>query len=182
MPTALGFRISWVPFELPQVWAFFWWLGVAVDHHSRRVMNLTVYRSQPSSDAVREFLERLFRRVGGKPRHFISDQGRQFIAKECKRWCRCRGIGQRFGAIGKYGSLAVIERCIRTATPDKVHHHRRFACRAPRFEPRPRWPRRSRCAAPQTLIRGRPGARLEISVRYHAGRRHLPIVTLKPAA
>jgi hypothetical protein len=29
------------------------------------------------------------------------------------------------------------------------------------------------------LIRGRPGAVVELSVGHHAGRRHLPVVTLK---
>src|SRR2546422_8002577 len=44
----------------------------------------------------------------------ISDQGTPFIAKGFRRWCRQRGIRHRFGALGKYGSLAVIERGIRT--------------------------------------------------------------------
>jgi len=223
VPTALGFWTPWVPFAQPQIWPFCWWVGIAVDHYSRRVMGFAVYRGQPSSVAVRDFLERLFRRVGRRPRHFITDQGRQFIAKEFKRWCRRRGIRHRFGAVGKYGSLAVIERSIRTlkaectrclllvpysfaafdqelalyfswynghrphtrlggATPDDVYHHRRRANRAPRFEPRPRWPRRSPCAAPQALVRGQPGVRLDLSVRYDAGRRHLPIITIKRAA
>jgi len=223
VPTALGFWTPWVPFARPQVWPFCWWVGIAVDHYSRRVMGFAVYRGQPSSVAVRNFLERLFRRVGGRPRHLISDQGAQFIAKGFHRWCRRRGIRHRFGAVGKYGSLAVIERCIRTlktectrrlvlvpfrlaafrlelalyvswhnghrphsrldgATPDEIYHHRCRANRAPRFEPRPQWPRRSRCAAPQTLVRGQPGVELDIEVRHHAGRRHLPIVALKRAA
>src|SRR6266581_1300428 len=62
----------------------------------------------------RGFLKGLFRRAGMKPRHLVSDQGSQFTAREFKRWCRRRGIRQQFGAIGKYGSLAVIERCIRS--------------------------------------------------------------------
>jgi len=224
VPTALGFWASWVPFSLPQVWPFCWWLVVAVDHYSRRVMGFAFYRALPSSAAVRRFLESTFRRAGDRPHHLISDQGTQFIAKGFGRWCRQRGIRHRFGAVGKYGSLAVIERSIRTiktectrrlvvvpfrlaafeqelalyiswfnghrphtrlraATPDEVYHHRRLACRAPRFEPRSRWPRRSRCAAPQVLIRGQPGIRLlDLEVRYHAGRRHLPVISLKRAA
>jgi len=223
VPTALGFWTSWVPFALPQVWPFCWWLVIAVDHFSRRMMGFAIYRALPSSAAVRRFLERTFRRVGERPAHLISDQGTQFIAKGFRRWCRHRGIRHRFGALGKYGSLAVIERSIRTiktectrrlivipyrlatfehelalycswhnahrphtrlggANPDEVYHHSRLACRAPRFEPRSGWPRRSRCTAPQTLIRGQPGVRLEISVRHLAGRLHLPIVTLNRAA
>jgi len=68
------------------------------------------------------------------------------------------------------------------ATPDEIYHRRRPAMRAPRFEPRRRWPRRARCAAPRTLIRGQPGARLDLSVQFLAERRHLPIVTLKRVA
>src|SRR3990172_178440 len=48
------------------------------------------------------------------PRDLISDQGTQFIAEGFRRWCRHQGIRHRFGALGKYGSLAVIERSIRT--------------------------------------------------------------------
>ena len=62
VPTGLGFWISWSPFALPQTWPFCWWVGVAIDHCSRRVMaGFAVYRGQPSSRAVRGFLERLFR-------------------------------------------------------------------------------------------------------------------------
>ena len=112
VPTTLGFWTSWSPFALPQVWPFCWWVVVAIDHCSRRVMGLAVFRRQPTSTAVRGFLERLFRRH--QPQYFVSDQGSQFTAREFKRWCRRRDICQRFGAIGKCGSLAVIERCIRT--------------------------------------------------------------------
>ena len=67
-------------------------------------------------------------------------------------------------------------------TPDEIYFARMPACRKPRFEPRAGWPRQSRCARPQALVRGRPGAHLEIDVRFHAGRRHLPVVALRRAA
>jgi len=223
VPTALGFWTSWFPFAVPQVWPFCWWLAVAVDHLSRRVMGFAVYGALPSSAAVRRFLEGAFRRARERPHHLISDRGTQFIAKGFGRWCRRQGIRHRFGALGKYGSLAVIERSIRTiktectrrlllipyriaafeheltlymdwynghrphccfggSTPEEAYHHRRPANCVPRFEPRPRWPRRSRCAAPQALIRGQPGVRLDLSVQFLAKRPHLPAVTLKRAA
>jgi len=50
----------------------------------------------------------VFRRIGHEPGHLISDQGRQFITKEFKRWGR-RGFWYRFGAAVKHGSLVVIE-------------------------------------------------------------------------
>ena len=67
-------------------------------------------------------------------------------------------------------------------TPDEVYHDLAPACLAPRFEPRRKWPRDSPCAAPRTGVRGRRGVRLELSVNYLAGRKHLPIVELKRAA
>jgi hypothetical protein len=41
------------------------------------------------------------------------------------------------------------------------------------------WPRESPCARPQVLVKGRPGVRLEPSVAFQGGRKHLPVVTLK---
>ena len=43
-------------------------------------------------------------------------------------------------------------------------------------------PRGSPCAAPQTLIKGRPGARLQLVVAFDGGRRHLPVVALRRVA
>jgi transposase InsO family protein len=186
-------------------------------------MGFAVYRALPSSVAVREFLERVFQKSGTVPRHLVSDRGKQFIAKGFRRWCRRWSIQLRFGALDKHGSLAVIERSMRTlksectrrlilvpyrltrfqqelalyftwhngqrphsglrgATSGEIYHRRRQAIRAPRFEPRGRWPRRSPCAMPQTLIRGQPGVRVDLQARYLAGRRHLPVITLKRAA
>ena len=67
-------------------------------------------------------------------------------------------------------------------TPNEVYYDLPPACLAPRFEPRRKWPRNSPCAAPRTGIRGRRGTRLELTVRYLRGRKHLPIVELKRAA
>jgi putative transposase len=114
VPTALGFWVPWLPFALPQVWPFCWWLAVAIDHYSRRAMGFAVYRALPSSASVRRFLEAAFQEAGAIPHDLISDQGIQFTARAFRRWCHRHGIRHRFGALGKYGSLAVIERCIRT--------------------------------------------------------------------
>ena len=45
-----------------------------------------------------------------------------------------------------------------------------------------RWPRGSPCAKPWALVAGKPGARFAARVDYHAGRRHLPVVSLYRAA
>jgi transposase InsO family protein len=67
-------------------------------------------------------------------------------------------------------------------TPNEVYHRRFPAVRRPRHEPRSSWPRGSPCAKPWALARNGPGTPLELNVEFHAGRRHLPIVTLKRAA
>jgi putative transposase len=204
-------------------WPFCWWLAVVVDHYTRRVMAIAVFKSQPSAKQVTAFLRNAVARCGQTPRHLVSDQGSQFVSAHTRRWCKRRGIRQRFGAVGKQGSIAVVERFMRTlkdgcirllpvvplshralvrelqlfkswyntqrphttlkgATPDEVYFKRRPACRRPRLEPRPNWPRPSPCARPQVLVKGQPGARTELDVSFSAGRRHLPRVSITRAA
>jgi len=45
-----------------------------------------------------------------KPRYLICDKGKQFWCEGFKGWCDRKGIRPRFGAVGKKGSIAVIER------------------------------------------------------------------------
>ena len=66
-------------------------------------------------------------------------------------------------------------------TPDEVYYDRYPANRSPRFEPRSQWPRGSPCARPWALIKGKTGVRVELEVTYHAGRKHLPVITLRRA-
>ena len=113
VPTGSGFWAPWLPFSLPQVWPFCWWVAAIVDHFSRKVMGVAVFRKQPDSKQVREFLAKTIRTTA-KPKYIICDQGSQFWCLAFKRWCRRRGIKPRFGAVGHYGSIAVIERFIRT--------------------------------------------------------------------
>ena len=114
MPISSGFWAAWLPFSLPQVWPFCWWIAAVIDHFSRRVMGVTVFKKQPESKQVSAFLAKTMRENKAKPRYVICDKGPQFWCKAFKRWCRRRGIKPRFGAVGKYGSIAIIERCIRT--------------------------------------------------------------------
>jgi len=222
VPTSLGYGISWLPFALPQRWPFCWWIAVVVDHYSRRALAAAMFKSEPAASDLTHLLGRLCRSLRCSPAHLITDQGTQFTADAFRLWCRRRGIQQRFGAVGKYGSIAVVERFIRSMknectrailvpfstaafareidlyvgwfnvhrphgwlngrTPDEVYFGTMPACRKPRFEPRARWPRRSPCAQPHALVRGRPGAVVELRVGYRAGRKHLPLVTLKRVA
>jgi transposase InsO family protein len=113
IPILGGLWTSWFPFSLPQVWPSCWWVAVVVDHYSRRIMGLMIYRTQPTARAVQGFLDRTIRQ-NGKPRYIVTDQGGQFWCSSFKDWCKATGIKPRFGAVGKHGSIAVVERLIRT--------------------------------------------------------------------
>jgi transposase InsO family protein len=90
-------------------------VAVAEDHFSRRVMGTAVFDEQPSSEAVRTFLGRTITKAGKAPRYLICDRGGQFDCKGFRQWCRHKGIKPpRYGAMGKHGSIAVVERCILT--------------------------------------------------------------------
>jgi len=223
VPTIGGFWISWLPFALPQRGPFCWRVAVVVDHFSRRAMGAAHFKQEPTARDMTRWLGSVGRAVGSWPGHIITDHGPQFTADEFGAWCRGHGIQQRFGAIGKYGSLAVIERFIRSMknectrllpvvplartafgreldhyvawynaerphsrfgarTPDEIYFGKFPACRRPRFETRALWPRRSPCAQPHALVRGRPGAALDLIVEYRGRRTHLPIVSLRRVA
>ncbi len=114
MPIGSGFWVSWLPFSLPQCWPFCWWIGVVIDHYSRRIMGVTLFWKEPTSQAVRAFLGRVMHAAKAKPRHLVTDKGPQFCNKDFKPWCRGKHIKPRFGAIGQHGSIAVVERLILT--------------------------------------------------------------------
>ncbi len=222
VPTSLGLWTSAAPFALPRRWPFCWWIAVVADQYSRRIMGVAVYAKLPTSLCIRDLLARIVRDSKAPPGYLVSDRGSQFSSHEFRRWCRCLGIRQRFGALGQFGSIAIAERliltikneCLRrvlvpfskasvrrelslyaawynrerpherfaTRTPDEVYERLGSPSLQPRFEPRADWPKRSPCAAPRSRIEGSRGARLDLQVDYLAGRRHLPIVTLKRVA
>jgi putative transposase len=103
-----------LPFSLPQCWPFCWWVAAVLDHFSRRAIGFAVFKAPPTSQAIRALLGRTIHSAKETPRHLVCDKGRQFWNKGFKAWCRRRGIRPRFGAIGQHGSIAVIERFIRT--------------------------------------------------------------------
>ncbi len=221
-PTSSGFWTPWLPLALPQVWPFCWWIACAVDHYSRRVMGFTLFKKPPTSVEVRFFLGGAMSKTGASPKYLVCDKGGQFWNPAFKRWCRRKNIDPRYGAVGKYGSIALMERFIRSfkeewlrriivplrlesmrrelsvyvawfiehrphqamdgRTPREVYEDRTPANEMPRFEPRERWPKHSRCAVPEASVKGKPGVCIELAIILFKGRRHLPVVKLKQAA
>jgi transposase InsO family protein len=217
------FWTPWFPFSLPQRFPFCYWVAIVIDHFSRRIMGVTVFKNQPTSEAMRAFLGRTIAKSKAKPRYIVCDRGKQFDCSGFRTWCRRKDINPpRYGAIGHHGSIAVIERAILTTktiisrlllvpyrreaflreltlaahwyncfrphtwlggkTPNERYDREFPANRRPRLEPRHCWPRGSPCSKPWALVRGSPGAMLSIEVRFHEGRKHLPIVTVRRAA
>jgi putative transposase len=222
VPTLWGLWCPWFPFALPQCWPFCRWVAVVMDHYSRRVQGVQVFDKQPTGRDVRRFLGRSICTTKIKPRSIVVDKGKQFWCRGFKAWCRCRKIKPRFGAVGRRGSVALVERLIRTLkgelllglivpglragfqrelerfvtwynghrphsslggqTPNEVYYRRKPSNRKPRLEPRAKLPRGSPCAEPQARVKGKCGARFTLHVRFHAGRKQLPGVTLRRAA
>ena len=114
IPAAAGFRAPWFPFSRPQIRPFCWWTVVVMDHFSWQVVGLGVFKRPPASIQIRHFLGQRILRSGQSPRHLVCDKGSQFWRKGFKAWCKQRRIRPRFGSVGQYGSIAVIERFIRS--------------------------------------------------------------------
>ena len=112
VPTSSGFWTSWSPFSLPQHWPFCWWVGVVLDHCSRSVLGIGVFKENPSATALQSLLNHTIKKESARPKHLICDKGKQFWCESFKDWCEQKGVRPRFGAVGKKGSIAVIERFI----------------------------------------------------------------------
>ncbi|MCH8148160.1 MAG: transposase [Planctomycetes bacterium] len=203
VPTSAGFWSAWTPCALPQGWPFCWWVAVALDHHSRRVMGFAVFAECPKSKDVCAFLGRAMRYAGCVPKYIICDKGKQFWCSAFKRWCRRKRIKPRFGQVGKHGSIAVIERFFLTL---KTECTRRILVPLRRESFRrelrlySQWYNTHRphstlgAKTPEEVYRNAPSdheppridpmcdERITCSVQFHAGRKHLPMITLKQAA
>ncbi len=198
------------------------WLALAEDHFSRRVMGFRLFKKKPGSVQVRSFLAWTFHKATAVAKYIVCDRDGVFDCPGFRDWCERHGIKPRYGAVGRHGSLAVIERLIRTVkdectrrimvplrvekvraeldaffrwyngqrphmalrgrTPDEVYFWRKAADEQPRYEPRRKYPRDAWCASTQTKVKGRRGVRLRLDVSHFEGRKHLPLLSVRPAA
>ena len=88
------------------------WMLAAIDHFSRRIVACCALDG-PNAGWVVDALEEAFARHGS-PKHIITDQGDVFASAAFGELLTGRGVKQRFGAVGKHGSIAVTERAIHT--------------------------------------------------------------------
>jgi transposase InsO family protein len=87
-------------------------LAVVLDAFSRAPLAARVFFQEPTGRDVAKLLTRAARRFG-PPRHSVSDQGVQFTSGPSRKALARLGVKHRYGAIGKTGSIAVIERFFR---------------------------------------------------------------------
>jgi putative transposase len=88
-------------------------IAVVFDAFSRMPLSARVFSKEASALEIAWFVSRTARRHG-RPAHFVSDQARCFKGQVFRRKLRGLGVKQRFGAIGRKGSIALIERLWRT--------------------------------------------------------------------
>ncbi len=97
--------------SLLRIWIFK--LVVVLDVYSRFPLAFKVFSKEPSSEDLAALVEEAARRFG-RPKHFVTDRGAQFTGAAFVDKLRDLGIRQRSGAIGRSGSIAIIERLWRT--------------------------------------------------------------------
>jgi putative transposase len=115
VPISGGFWTNWIPHALWQRWPVCWWVLNVVDHFSRRSMGSAVFSVRPVAEEVIAALDQVVSKAGAKPKYLIVDHGPQFKCEQFEHvWCPANEIRPRFGAVGKHGSIAVVERYHRT--------------------------------------------------------------------
>jgi transposase InsO family protein len=115
----VGLWVPWYPESLPQVYPYVYWVGTVVDHFSRKELGYCVLHKEPTKEETVDFLERVFRRHG-LPDHMVTDKGGYFDCAHYKDWCADLGIKPRFGKVHEHGSVAVVERFIKTMKVEGV--------------------------------------------------------------
>jgi transposase InsO family protein len=113
LPIFGGMWLPWIPWALLGRWPFCWWLFVVVDHYSRSIEHVAVFSGKPTAEQVCAALTDAAARATGPPKYMITDQGTQF-RETYRDWCDQHRVKPRFGAVGKTGSIAVVERINRT--------------------------------------------------------------------
>jgi transcriptional regulator with XRE-family HTH domain len=134
VPTGSGFWVSWLPHALLQNWPFCWWVVVIVDHFSRRTMNIGAFKNKPDCRGICVFLGQTIRRCSTAPKYIICDRDSIFDCNAFRRYVKWKQIKPpRYGAVGKHGSIAVVERCILTLKDECTRKilvpYRRDTCR-----------------------------------------------------
>jgi len=100
--------------EIPSAFRLFTFkLVVLLDVFSRFPIAAKLFFKEPTAKEMSDIV-RLAAKKRGRPKHFVSDKGSQFTSSHFRSTLKRLRIKQRYGAIGKTGSIAIIERHWRT--------------------------------------------------------------------
>lgn len=101
--------------DIPSLFRLFVFkLAVVFDVFSRFPLAARVFPREPSGSDLADLFQRSVQRFG-PPTHFVSDQGSQFTSESFHKTIQHAHVSHRFGALGKVGSIALIERLWRSA-------------------------------------------------------------------
>jgi transposase InsO family protein len=96
--------------EIPSRFRLFGFhLAVVLDVFSRMPLAWEIFYFKPTARQMARLFQSAVRRFG-KPRYFVSDHGTEFRGKTFRRYLGAIGVKHRFGAVGRTGSIAIIER------------------------------------------------------------------------
>ena len=130
VPIFLGFWVPWLPFSIAPGWPFCFHVVAVLDYFARKNMAIRAFGKNPSSQDITLLLDHAVARSGRAPKYVVTDKGSQFWSAVTKKaadafqdWCNRHGVKPRFGAIGKHGSVALVERFWRSM---KSEFTRRF--------------------------------------------------------
>ena len=171
-------------------------VGTVIDAYSRRVLAIGFIRGEPNSRFAARLLRQAIARRG-VPTWLVSDKDRAFRNRLVNAPLRRHGIRRRYGAVGRKGSIAIIERMWRSMKQEYVRHlflYRPAAAIDRRLRRWARWHNAERPhqgldqRTPNEVFFDRPrGTTREItggtlSIRFLDGDRRLPILRLRDAA
>lgn len=116
IPLVSGF-LSWIFTNILHTkYPFSWHLLSVIDQYTRRCMHFKLFKNNPTASNVTSFLKEAFELCQSKSKYIISDQGSQFTSKKYKKFLKKKQykITPRYGAVGKFHSIAFIERFFRS--------------------------------------------------------------------
>jgi putative transposase len=171
-------------------------VGAVIDAYSRKVLAIGFIRGEPNAP----FATRLLRQAlagCGTPTWLVSDKDRALRNRLVNALLHRHGIRRRYGAVGRKGSIAIIERMWRSMKQEYVRHLfiyrptvaiERSLNRWRRWHNAERPHQGLRQQTPDEVYRGRPPRGTRdltagmLSVRFLHGDRRLPVLRLHRAA
>jgi transposase InsO family protein len=114
---------------------------VVLDHFTREALGLRAFSKEPSGEDLVALLSHVSRKTGHVPNYTVTDKGSQFFNSRSKApagafgaWCKENSVRPRFGAVGRHGSIAVVERFMRTLKSEGTRKLPLIPLSLPRFQ------------------------------------------------